>query len=68
MKIGIVAIISPLEIPYIKEWLEYHCEMGITDAFLFLNDWTDEQAGELDKLIRAIPIYVRKIRFDGIAK
>ena len=68
MKIGIVAIISPLDIPYVKEWLEYHCQMGITDAFMFLNEWTDEQELELDKLIRTIPIYVRKIRFHGIAK
>lgn len=42
MKIGIVAIVGPHDLPYVKEWLEYHWALGITDAFLFLNDWRDE--------------------------
>ena len=42
MKIGIVAMVGPHDLPYVKEWLEYHCGMGITDVFLFLNDWDDE--------------------------
>lgn len=68
MKIGIVAIVGPHDLPYVKEWLEYHWALGMTDAFLFLNDWRDEQVAELEKLIGTIPIYVRMIRFDGLAK
>lgn len=68
MKIGLVSIVGPHDLPYAKEWLEYHWAMGMTDAYLFLNDWSDDQIAELEKLIAPIPIYVRLIRFDGLAK
>ena len=33
MKIGMMAIASPLEIPYMEEWIEWHRQIGI-DEFL----------------------------------
>ena len=39
MKIGIVAIIGQLDMPYVKEWLEYHYAIGVNEVWLFMNDW-----------------------------
>lgn len=40
MNIGIVTMWSPLEIPYMKEWVEHHKSLGITQFIVALNDWS----------------------------
>lgn len=40
MRIGICAIASPLEIPYLREWFDHHHAMGVEKFYLTLNDWT----------------------------
>lgn len=40
MRIGICAIASPLEIPYLREWFDHHYQMGVEKFYLTLNDWT----------------------------
>lgn len=47
MKIGMMAIASPLEIPYMEEWIEWHRQIGIDEFLICLNDWNDEQRMEL---------------------
>ena len=69
MKIGICAIASPLEIPYLREWFDHHHEMGVNDFILFLNDWTAFDMVEFNKLFwREMNNGVVKAhRLDGVA-
>ena len=50
MRIGICAIASPLEIPYLREWYDHHHAMGVTDFILFLNDWSAFEMVEFNRL------------------
>lgn len=70
MKIGICAIMAPWDLPYVKEWAEYHAYIGITDILLFLNNWKEEEVEELRRLL--VPLapkcQVRIVKgFDGKA-
>lgn len=40
MNIGIATMWSPLEIPYMKEWVEHHKSLGVTQFIVALNDWS----------------------------
>lgn len=40
LRIGIAAIVSPLEMPYLQEWVDWHREIGFDDFYLVLNDWS----------------------------
>lgn len=51
MRIGIMAVASPLEIPYIDEWISWHRGLGIDEFFLCLNDWSENDRVELTKVI-----------------
>lgn len=50
MKIGIVAIMSPLDLPYVKEWIEYHYAIGVSDIWIFMNDWNPVEELKMDKI------------------
>ena len=40
MKIAVMTTWSPLEIPYMKEFVEYHKSLGVTQFIVTLNDWS----------------------------
>lgn len=40
MKIAVMTTWSPLEIPYMKEFVEHHKSLGVTDFIVTLNDWS----------------------------
>lgn len=69
MRIGIVAIISPLDLPYAREWLDYHFAIGASDIWLFLNDWSEEQERDMDKIQTDFPNGLHLVRkFNGKVK
>lgn len=43
MKTCIAGIIAPFDIPYCREWIEYHSQLGIDEFILTLNDFSEEQ-------------------------
>ena len=51
MRLGIAAIVSPLELPYIQEWVDWHREIGFTDFYICMNDWHDEQVAQLSRMM-----------------
>lgn len=51
MKIGMLAIVSPLETPYIREWLTHHADIGVDEFWLLLNDFTEHQKATFVKQI-----------------
>lgn len=68
MRIGICAIMAPWDLPYVKEWAEYHAYIGVTDILLFLNNWKPEEVDKLGTLLVSLPpkCQVRIVRdFDG---
>lgn len=40
MKISTATIVSPLELLYLREWVCHHLNLGITDFYMGLNDFT----------------------------
>ena len=40
MKIAVMTTWSPLEIPYMKEFVEYHRSLGVSEFLVTLNDWS----------------------------
>ena len=50
LQIGLLAVASPLEIPYLKEWTTWHRSLGVSHIFLCLNDWSEADRVEFDKL------------------
>ena len=69
MRIGICAIASPLEIPYLREWFEHHQAMGVNEFILFLNDWTPVDMVVFNKLFwkEMNEGIVKAHRLDGVA-
>ena len=66
MKICIAGIIAPFDIPYCKEWIEWHGQLGIDECILTLNDFSEEEETQIRKLIDRIDgVKVRLLKMDG---
>lgn len=49
MKIAVMTTWSPLEIPYMKEFVEYHKSLGVSEFIVTLNDWSAFDMVEFNK-------------------
>ena len=66
MKTCIAGIIAPFDIPYCREWIEYHMLLGIDEFILTLNDFSEEQETQIRRLIDSIDgARVRLLKMDG---
>ena len=70
LRIGIAAIVSPLEIPYLQEWLDWHREIGFDDFYLVLNDWSPCDMVEFEKMCwrGRSEGWIHIMRLDGLNK
>ena len=66
MKTCMAGIIAPFDIPYCREWIEYHSQLGIDEFILTLNDFSEEQETQIRRLIDHIDgTRVRLLKMDG---
>ena len=65
MRVGIAAIVKN-EAPYLREWIAFHREIGVTDFFIADNDSTDGTEELLKDLARKK--HIVRLRVPGIAK
>lgn len=70
MNIGIATMWSPLEIPYMKEFVEHHKSLGVAQFIVALNDWTAFDMVEFSKCFWRMENdnTIHPVRIDGPAK
>lgn len=70
LKLGIAAIVSPLELPYLQEWVDWHREIGIDEFHLVLNDWGQKDLSDFEKMFWKGfgEGWMRVYRLDGLNK
>ena len=70
LRIGIAAIVSPLEIPYLQEWVDWHREIGFSDFYLVLNDWSAFDMVEFQRMFwkGCSNGWIHIMRLDGLNK
>lgn len=57
MKTALVAIASPLEIPYLQEWTDWHLSIGFDEIILGLNDWeTKDYPDQRNGKVKIFPV------------
>ena len=70
MKIAVMTTWSPLEIPYMKEFVEYHKSLGVTQFIVALNDWSAFDMVEFNRCFWRMENdnTIHPLRIDGLAK
>lgn len=69
-RLGVAAMASPLEIPYLREWVDWHREIGFGDFYLALNDWSEDEFGRFQEMFQEglSEGWMRGLRFDGAGR
>ena len=70
MKIAVMTTWSPLEIPYMKEFVEYHKSLGVSEFIVPLNDWSAFDMVEFNRCFWRMENdnTIHPLRIDGLAK